>query len=518
MTTTDESIARLGNLVASWATGSHRQTHSGHECQDQSRWRSPAADTMRSNRLEGCSFFVRGIQHLGQRWKDQGFSVELDSRLNMGWRRARVTRITMSSSLPRPTRTHTAPWFIDETPVTGCTWRLTCGPPLPRTQCQLWQSSWVRLKSRRLVLSITDVFTQQVVEGNALISSLVKPNAGSKLMTRAFKLKAGYMELMGSIPKTVCPQVTSESTKQLGEPSSESASQRRRPPYLAAQTKRALIRNPQKSLMTTQCPTTPAQKHRQSFLAGGLSVWARIRYMKDGVKGTVEYAPSLHTDPTHWEDSVSWSVQWNSRHLKWKLIQQRRLWKCACFPCWSQLWSTSNRRQTACSAEYGEHKHPLQVDSRSHTCKCYRRWKSGIPSVPRLANGRLQSPSSQRQRSPWASCCGSRTQEEVRELQGVQVRNAPVPTMIDSKPQSIQPHLQSKPAQARHGVPWGSRVSASATANSDIGRGRDECLRVNFRKVIRKRDAHNVNKSDWKMWFKKSDAKIDCKTWCDTST
>ena len=37
-----------------------------------------------------------------------------------------------------------------------------------------------------------------------------------------------------------------------------------------------------------------------------------------------------------------------------------------------------------------------------------------------------------------------------------------------------------------------------------LGRGRDECLRVSFRKVIRKRDAHNVNKSDWKMWFKKS--------------
>ena len=42
-------------------------------------------------------------------------------------------------------------------------------------------------------------------------------------MTRAFKLKAGYMELMGSTPKTVCPQIMSASTKQLGEPSSESA-------------------------------------------------------------------------------------------------------------------------------------------------------------------------------------------------------------------------------------------------------------------------------------------------------
>ena len=59
---------------------------------------------------------------------------------------------------------------------------------------------------------ITEVFTQQVVESNALISSLGKLKAGCKLMTRAFK-----------IPKTVCPQVTSESSKQLGEPSSESA-------------------------------------------------------------------------------------------------------------------------------------------------------------------------------------------------------------------------------------------------------------------------------------------------------
>ena len=62
---------------------------------------------------------------------------------------------------------------------------------------------------------ITDVSTQQVVESNALTSSLGKLNAGSKSMTRAFKLKAGYMELMGSIPR-------SESTKQLGEPPSES--------------------------------------------------------------------------------------------------------------------------------------------------------------------------------------------------------------------------------------------------------------------------------------------------------
>ena len=76
---------------------------------------------------------------------------------------------------------------------------------------------------RRLVSPITDVFMQQVVKSNALISSLGKLNAGCKLMTRAFELKAGYMELMGSILKTVFPQVTSESTKQLGEPPSESA-------------------------------------------------------------------------------------------------------------------------------------------------------------------------------------------------------------------------------------------------------------------------------------------------------
>ena len=41
------------------------------------------------------------------------------------------TRIMLSSSLPGLTRTHTTRRFTDETPVTGCTWRLTCGPPLP---------------------------------------------------------------------------------------------------------------------------------------------------------------------------------------------------------------------------------------------------------------------------------------------------------------------------------------------------------------------------------------------------
>ena len=46
-----------------------------------------------------------------------------------------------------------------------------------------------------------------------------------------------------------------------------------------------------------------------------------------------------------------------------------------------------------------DNEHPQQVDPRSHTCKGYRSCKSGIPSVPRLANRRLQSPSSQRQRT-----------------------------------------------------------------------------------------------------------------------
>ena len=81
----------------------------------------------------------------------------------------------------------------------------------------------MRLKGRRVVSPITDVFTQQVVESNALISSLGTLNPGCKFLTRAFKLKAGNMELMGSIPKTVCPQIASESAKQLGDPSSESA-------------------------------------------------------------------------------------------------------------------------------------------------------------------------------------------------------------------------------------------------------------------------------------------------------
>ena len=89
-------------------------------------------------------------------------------------------------------------------------------------------------------------------------SSLGKLNAGCKLMTRAFKLKAGYMELMGSIPKPVCPRITYGSTKQLGD--SENyllswQSQRQRRPYLEDQTKRALTRNPQKSLMSDDAGT-----------------------------------------------------------------------------------------------------------------------------------------------------------------------------------------------------------------------------------------------------------------------
>ena len=50
------------------------------------------------------------------------------------------TKIMLSSSLPRLTRTHTTRRLTEETPVTSCMLRLTCGLPLPRTRCQLWKS------------------------------------------------------------------------------------------------------------------------------------------------------------------------------------------------------------------------------------------------------------------------------------------------------------------------------------------------------------------------------------------
>ena len=98
----------------------------------------------------------------------------------------------------------------------------------------------VRLESRRLVSPIKDVPTQQVVESNALTSSLGKLNAGSKSMTRAFKLNSGYMELMGSIPRQrVDRQHPSQRSNSENHHLSQQ-SQHRRPPYLEDRTKRTL--------------------------------------------------------------------------------------------------------------------------------------------------------------------------------------------------------------------------------------------------------------------------------------
>ena len=90
----------------------------------------------------------------------QGFSVDMERLTEQAkWKRTQSlsmkrrvsrrtgTKIMLSSSLSGLTRIHTTPRFTGERPVTGCTWRLTCGPPLPRTRCQLWQGSWVQLKS-----------------------------------------------------------------------------------------------------------------------------------------------------------------------------------------------------------------------------------------------------------------------------------------------------------------------------------------------------------------------------------
>ena len=49
--------------------------------------------------------------------------------------------------------------------------------------------------------------------------------------------------------------------------------------------------------------------------------------------------------------------------------------------------------------------------------------------------------------------CGSGARAEVREQQGAQVRDSPRPNGVDSKPQSMQPHLPSRHDQAHHGVP-----------------------------------------------------------------
>ena len=388
--------------------------------------------------------------------------------IEQGWRRARVTRITMSSSLPRPTRTHTTPWFTDDTPVTGCTWRLTCGPPLPRTQCQLWQSSWVRLRSRRLVLSITDVFTQQVVESNALISSLVKLNAGSKLMTRAFKLKAGYMELMGSITKTVCPEVTSESTKQLGEPSSESASQRRR---LRIWRPKRIVR------------WSGTRRNR----------WWQRSVQRRRHRNTANR--SWQADCQSERESDTWRMEWKAqlsmRRLCTLTRHTERFSVMKCPVKFQTLEMKAHPAETFMEVrmfsvlkpvvEYiqqaSKERHAQQsTDNTSTHCRLI------LGHTPASATGGESPGSPPSHDWPTGGCSrrvarGSGHREQVvvvperKKNKVCKSGTPPVPTMIDSKPQSIQPHLQSKPAQARHGVPWGSRVSASATANSEYWSG-----------------------------------------------
>ena len=78
----------------------------------------------------------------------QGLSVDMERLIEQAkWKKDTVTmkrrvktragtRIMLSSSLLGLTRIHAPPRFTGERAVTGCTWRLTCGPPLPRTRCQ----------------------------------------------------------------------------------------------------------------------------------------------------------------------------------------------------------------------------------------------------------------------------------------------------------------------------------------------------------------------------------------------
>ena len=92
------------------------------------------------------------------------------------WRRTRHR----DSQEPLPLRD-------EETSVTRCGWSLAGGPLSTRTRCPWW-SSRQKLKSRRVVPSITarfslhDASPRQVVESNALVSSPSKLIAGCKSM------------------------------------------------------------------------------------------------------------------------------------------------------------------------------------------------------------------------------------------------------------------------------------------------------------------------------------------------
>ena len=68
-------------------------------------------------------------------------------------------------------------------------------------------------------------------------------------------------------------------------------------------------------------------------------------------------------------------------------------------------------------------------------------------------------------------CCGSRARAEVRELQGVQIRDSPVPAM------STRSH--NRCSRTCRADTTGLIMECHDRADSDTSRGRDECLRVN---------------------------------------
>ena len=562
---TGQSRSKLGD-------GSHRQTHSGHECQDQSRWRSPAADTMSSNRLEGCSFVVRGIQHLGQRWKDQGFSVELDSRLNRlqssriairvcrrwgcqvargnGERLkkesdyqltdSRVQRVliksaeqrrTQSLSMRRGVKTCTGEKDHDVELVTAThknpllhglptthPWQVARGDWRADHHCRghnvsygnahgydwradVWcyrSQTYSRNKSWRAMLSFP-LLSSRMQE-----ASWWREPSSWRLVTWSWWVPSPKQCVHRSRPSLrsnsenhLLSQQASADALRIGRPKRiERWSGTRRNRWWQRSVQRRRHRNTANRSWQADC-----QPERES------DTW-RMEW-----KAQLSMRRLCTLTPTHWEIQChevsseipdTWNESSSSRDVHGSAHVFRVEASCGVHP--------TGVKGTACSAEYGTTQAPtagwfsvthLQVlqEVKVRDPPPSHDWPTGGCSrrVARGSGHREQVVVVPERKKRWESykVCKSGTPPSQR--------------WIDSKPQSIQPHLQSKPAQARHGVPWGSRVSASATANSDTGRGRDECLRVNFRKVFRKRDAHNVNKSDWKMWFKKSEPKKWCK-------
>ena len=80
--------------------------------------------------VQGMSVDVERLTEQAKWKRTQSLSVKRRVKTRTG------TKIMLSSSFPGLTRIHTNPRFTSERPVTGCTGRLTCGPPLPRTRCQ----------------------------------------------------------------------------------------------------------------------------------------------------------------------------------------------------------------------------------------------------------------------------------------------------------------------------------------------------------------------------------------------